>query len=314
MLALVDPAPARRVAADPRRLESAGELVGIELAVKDTDELRGRVGLLRFRTAMPRRIGPSIPTGAMRPVSRASMPRETTSSCSSIPVTAPESPPADSRLPSVPLVRYAIRHQAPTSLHRSSRPVIANACRPRRHGYDTEKFAPHRACPRPCHPLALRPSIALLLLLLVGLTVLAPTAGAQGVTTSAINGFVRGQDGLPLEDAVVVAVHVPSGTQYRTVVRTGGTYSLPNMRVGGPYTITATMIGFKPQATEDVFLSLGQTRREDFELEPQAVELEELAVTAERDEVLDAERTGAATYITRSKSPCFPRSSGAPAT
>ncbi len=126
---------------------------------------------------------------------------------------------------------------------------------------------------------------------------MAPTAGAQGVTTSAVTGFVRGQDGLPLADAVVVAVHVPSGTQYRTVVRTGGTYSLPNLRVGGPYTITATMIGFKPQATQDVFLSLGQTRREDFELEPQAVELEELAVTAEKDEVLDAERTGAATFI-----------------
>ena len=71
---------------------------------------------------------------------------------------------------------------------------------------------------------------------------------AQGVTTSAITGFVRGQDGLPLADAVVVAVHVPSGTQYRTVVRTGGTYSLPNLRVGGPYTITATMIGFTPES------------------------------------------------------------------
>ncbi|MEZ0333617.1 MAG: carboxypeptidase regulatory-like domain-containing protein, partial [Gemmatimonadales bacterium] len=151
--------------------------------------------------------------------------------------------------------------------------------------------------PAPAIARPLRPSIALLLLLLLGLTGLTPTASAQGVTTSAVTGFVRAQEGLPLEDAVVLAVHVPSGTQYRTVVRTGGTYSLPNLRVGGPYTITASMIGFKPQATQDVFLSLGQTRREDFELEPQAVELEELAVTAEKDEVLDAERTGAATFI-----------------
>ena len=151
--------------------------------------------------------------------------------------------------------------------------------------------------PAPAIARPLRPSIALLLLLLLGLTVSAPTAGAQGVTTSAATGFVRAQDGLPLEDAVVVAVHVPSGTQYRTVVRTGGTYSLPNLRVGGPYTITASMIGYKPQAVPDVFLSLGQTRREDFELIRQVVELEELAVTAEKDEVLNAERTGAATFI-----------------
>ena len=72
--------------------------------------------------------------------------------------------------------------------------------------------------PAPAIARPLRPSIALLLLLLLGLTVSAPTAGAQGVTTSAVTGFVRGQDGLPLADAMVVAVHVPSGTQYRTAV------------------------------------------------------------------------------------------------
>lgn len=143
----------------------------------------------------------------------------------------------------------------------------------------------------------LRPPLAVLLLILIGSTLSAPVADAQGVTTSAITGFVKGQDGPPLPDAVVVAVHRPSGTQYRTVVRTGGTYSLPNLRVGGPYTITTTMIGFEPDSVENVFLSLGQTRREDFELVPQVVQLEELAVTAERDEVLNAERTGAATFV-----------------
>ena len=40
----------------------------------------------------------------------------------------------------------------------------------------------------------------------------------------------------------VTVVHVPSGTQYRTNARTGGAYSLLNMRVGGPYRVTATMM------------------------------------------------------------------------
>ena len=45
------------------------------------------------------------------------------------------------------------------------------------------------------------------------LALVAPSAlAAQGVTTSAINGFVTGDDGKPLADAVIVAVHVPSGT------------------------------------------------------------------------------------------------------
>jgi hypothetical protein len=124
------------------------------------------------------------------------------------------------------------------------------------------------------------------------------TADAQGVTTSAINGFVTGTDGSALIDAVITAVHVPSGTEYRAVARGGGAYSLPNLRVGGPYRVTATMIGFRPRTEQNLDLKLGETHRVDLQLEPQAVELEEIAVTAEPDRILDAGRTGAATYIT----------------
>ncbi len=147
-------------------------------------------------------------------------------------------------------------------------------------------------------PIAAALRVPSLFLLVLALVVWSPAAvEAQGVTTSAINGFVTGEDGAPLSDAQVVAVHVPSGTQYRTSARTGGAYSLLNMRVGGPYRVTATMIGFQPRSEENVELSLGQTLRLDLRLSAQAVELEEIAVTAEADQVLDAGRTGAATYI-----------------
>ena len=148
--------------------------------------------------------------------------------------------------------------------------------------------------PRPRRSLRL---LAPLLALVLALGFAPRAAEAQGVTTSAINGFVTGEDGTPLPDAMVLAVHVPSGTEYRTAARTGGAFSLLNMRVGGPYRVTASMIGFRPRTEENVQLSLGQTLRLDLVLGAQAVELEEIAVTAERDEVLDAGRTGAATYI-----------------
>jgi hypothetical protein len=119
----------------------------------------------------------------------------------------------------------------------------------------------------------------------------------QGVTTAAINGLITSVDGVPLADANVAAVHVPTGTLYRAVSRTGGAYSLPNLRVGGPYRVTATAIGFQPRTEENVFSSLGENRRLDIRLTPQAVELQELVVSGERDKVLDAGRTGAATYI-----------------
>ncbi len=128
----------------------------------------------------------------------------------------------------------------------------------------------------------------------------------QGVTTAAMSGVVADQNGAPLADANVVAVHVPSGTQYRAVTRAGGTYNVPNMRVGGPYRVTATRIGYRSHTEADVFLSLGQDLRVDFRLEAQAVELASVVATAERDEVLNPGRTGAATFIDPGKVELLP--------
>src|SRR5437870_211941 len=128
----------------------------------------------------------------------------------------------------------------------------------------------------------------------------------QGVTTAAMSGVVTDQNGTPLADANVVAVHVPSGTQYRAVTRAGGTYNAPNMRVGGPYRVTATRIGYRSHTEADVFLSLGQDLRVDFRLEAQAVELAPVVATAERDEVLNPGRTGAATFIDPGKVELLP--------
>lgn len=134
----------------------------------------------------------------------------------------------------------------------------------------------------------------------VGALCAMPSALAgQGVTTAAVSGFVTGEGGAPIADATVVAQHLPSGTQYKAVTRGGGAYNLPHLKVGGPYRVTATAIGFQPKAQENVFLSLAETSRHDFQLTPQTVQLEEIAVEGQRDEVLNAGRTGAATYITQ---------------
>ena len=141
---------------------------------------------------------------------------------------------------------------------------------------------------------ALRPLVALLL---------PATLAAQGVTTTAINGIVSdvaAVEGGAISDASVVAVHEPSGTTYRAQTRAGGVFNIPNMRVGGPYRITATAIGFEPASETIENLNLAENRRVDFRLTRQAVQLEELEVTAAEDEVLNGGRTGAATFIVAS--------------
>jgi len=120
---------------------------------------------------------------------------------------------------------------------------------------------------------------------------------AQGVTTASLNGIVTDADGNPLPAANVVVLHEASGTQYGVSTLNSGRFHLPNLKIGGPYTITASYVGFTSQKQENIFLSLGQNLRVDFILKTEAVKMGEVLVTAEQDKVLNSGRTGAATYI-----------------
>jgi hypothetical protein len=79
---------------------------------------------------------------------------------------------------------------------------------------------------------------------LVALTLLVSVAFAQGVTTAAIQGLVLAADGTPLEGATIIAVHGPTQAKYGTIAREGGAYNFANVRVGGPYTLTAAFVGY----------------------------------------------------------------------
>ncbi len=137
-------------------------------------------------------------------------------------------------------------------------------------------------------------------LVLSGLSLFLLSSGlfAQGVTTGAMNGIVTDSKGDALLGANVVAVHQPSGTKYGTAVRAGGAFNLPNLKIGGPYTVTVSHVGYKTQTQEEVFIGLGQNLRLDFKLIEEILTTGVIEVTAEQDAVLNSGRTGAATYIT----------------
>lgn len=122
------------------------------------------------------------------------------------------------------------------------------------------------------------------------------TLNAQ-VTTSSINGTVVDQNGAALVGASVIAVHVPSGTQYGTTARNDGKYNLFGLRVGGPYKLTVSFIGYNTQVEEGFNLELGQNLKINFKLPEQAVQLAGVTVSAERGAVLSQARTGAAQNI-----------------
>src|SRR5215213_4397847 len=91
-------------------------------------------------------------------------------------------------------------------------------------------------------------------------------------TTSEIRGVVTDQSG-PVAGATVTAVHGPTGTKYATTSRKDGRYNLANLRIGGPYELTISFIGYKTETQNNITLILGQEFNADFNLMSQSEQL-----------------------------------------
>lgn len=128
---------------------------------------------------------------------------------------------------------------------------------------------------------------ALICAMLIGYTI---TLRAQGVTTATITGRAVNETGEDMPGASVNAIHEPTGTQYGVQTRSDGRFSLPNLRVGGPYSVSISFIGYQTQKAENIYLKLGETFSLDFKLNTSVTELGEVTITGNN---LNAGRTGA---------------------
>ncbi len=120
---------------------------------------------------------------------------------------------------------------------------------------------------------------------------------AQGVTTSSFNGQVTDAEGEPLVGATVIAVHTPSGSTYGNNTNDEGFFRIPNMRVGGPYQVKVTYVGYEPFESDGIYLTLGQAYRLNVEMSGKGVSLAGVDITSSRSNVFDGNRTGTETVI-----------------
>ena len=114
------------------------------------------------------------------------------------------------------------------------------------------------------------------LLLTVALSLVVAVAMAQ-VTTSSVRGVVTAND-KPLFGATIVAIHTPSGTRYGTTTNNQGLYTISAMRVGGPYEITISYIGYKSVVYKDITLQLGQPTTINEQLQESVLEFDDVLV------------------------------------
>jgi hypothetical protein len=124
------------------------------------------------------------------------------------------------------------------------------------------------------------------------------SAFSQGVTSSSMLGTVYDESGEPLPGANIIAKHTPTGTTYGAATDISGRFRLPNMKVGGPYVIDVSFVGYKDQKLESVYLSLGEPFEWDFSFSAASVEqLSEVTVKGTRTS--SGENAGAATQISQ---------------
>lgn len=109
-------------------------------------------------------------------------------------------------------------------------------------------------------------------------------AHGQGVTTSTLVGRAADQAGVPLPNVQIAVTNPSTGTRAGAVTGNDGRYLITALRPGGPYRVEARRIGYAPQASENVYLALGQPAEVNFALVAAAVELAGVEVTATRSQ------------------------------
>jgi len=129
---------------------------------------------------------------------------------------------------------------------------------------------------------------------------------AQGVTTSSIGGKVIDETGAPVYTATVMATHEPTGSIYGIISSEDGFFKINNMKIGGPYTIKISFVGYKDYILKDVYLQLNETFEFNATISKDVIEMEELVISAGAEDAINSDRTGSITSVNSQKIDMMP--------
>ena len=140
--------------------------------------------------------------------------------------------------------------------------------------------------------------------LAAALMLISAVASAQ-ITTSALAGKVVDSSDEAIIGATVLAVHMPSGTQYGAITNIDGRYAIQGMRAGGPYKVTISYVGYQTASYQDVVLVLGETYVLNHKMKDSAELLDEVVISATATKFNTA-KTGAVTNINNQQIAALP--------
>jgi hypothetical protein len=94
--------------------------------------------------------------------------------------------------------------------------------------------------------------------------------------------MVTDSKGAPVEGASISVKHDPTGYKTGTQTNKKGIFIIPNLKPGGPYTITISFVGAEDQVFNGVNLSLGNNPEFDINLKTNEKSLAEVVLSSAR--------------------------------
>ena len=102
---------------------------------------------------------------------------------------------------------------------------------------------------------------------------------------------------MPIQGANIIIEFPEAGIKQLLMTKSDGRFTMPNLRVGGPYKVSVTHISHEPTSNDNVFLELGLNNTVDFTLKATVQNLNAVTVTSVKSNIFDNKRTGASTNI-----------------
>ena len=101
-------------------------------------------------------------------------------------------------------------------------------------------------------------------------------------TTATLSGFVSDDKGTPVAGASILLKHGPTGYVSGSQTNSKGIFTIPNLKPGGPYTVTISFVGFESNKNDNVNLSLGNNADINVVLSNSNKSLQEVVIASGR--------------------------------
>ncbi len=97
-------------------------------------------------------------------------------------------------------------------------------------------------------------------------------------TIATLSGRINDSTGNAITGASIIVKHNPTGRETKILSNNKGIFVLTNLKAGGPYTLTASFVGFKEEVINDINLTLGTNPDLNIILQPVSNELKEVTI------------------------------------